>query len=211
VLVGTCFTDGTPEEFLIQHHSKSDQGGAEIVPSATPSFCTGTASASRNTGWTPFAVARRVLDLFRPQPLLATALGVRPPGGSVGALSPHGAVNPGQITLAFQGQIKDGRTNQDIVFTNGKDVSVAVTPEGETKMDGVRIRLIATTNLGVTVSATGNEVATVDGVATFPDLQINKAGGYRLIATIAGFGQNGNGGFDFDNITSNGFNLKQLK
>ena len=156
-------------------------------------------------------MARRVLDLFRPQPLLATALGVRPPGGSVGALSPHGAVNPGQITLAFQGQIKDGRTNQDIVFTNGKDVSVAVTPEGETKMDGVRIRLIATTNLGVTVSATGNEVATVDGVATFPDLQINKAGGYRLIATIAGFGQNGNGGFDFDNITSNGFNLKQLK
>ena len=207
-VVGTCLSDEEDQQYLIQHHATADNG--EIIPSATPSFCPVALTGSRAGGLNPFVLARRVLDFFRPRPLLA-ALRTRPPGGSVGALSPNAAVNPGQITLAFQGQVKDGRTNQDIVFTNGKDVSVTVTPEGETKMDGVRIRLIATSNLGATVIATGNEVPTVDGVATFPDLRINKAGGYRLIATIAGFGQNGNDGFDFDNTTSNGFNLKQLK
>jgi hypothetical protein len=129
----------------------------------------------------------------------------------VGALSPNAAVNPGTITLMFQGTVDDGRTGQVLKFTNKLPVSVKVTPAGSTRMDGVRVRLIATTNLGATVVASGNEVATEDGVATFTDLKINKAGGYRLIATIAGFGQNGNGGFQFSNITSNGFNLKQSK
>ncbi len=184
VLVGTCFTDGTPEQFLIQHHSKSEAGGAEIVPSATPSFCT-SGSASLNTGWSLFALARRVFNVFKPQPLLAAALGTRPPGGAVGALSPHGAVNPKQITLSFGGNIvADGRTGQVIKFVGGDFISVSVTPTGETKMDGVLVRLIATTNLGATVVATGNEAFTADGFATFPNLKINKAGGYRLIATI---------------------------
>jgi hypothetical protein len=143
---------------------------------------------------------------------MAVAVGTRPPGGSVGALSPNAAVNPGTITLSYQGNtVADGRTGQVLKFINGDPVSVRVTPAGSTNMDGVRVLLIATTNLGATVVATGNEVATDDGLATFTNLKINKAGGYRLIATIAGFGQNGNGGFQFSNITSNGFNLKQSK
>jgi hypothetical protein len=34
-------------------------------------------------------------------------------------------------------------------------------------MDGVLVRLIATTNLGATVEVTGNETMTENGVATF--------------------------------------------
>ena len=208
VVVGTCLTDGEDQQYLIQHLATADNG--EIVPSATPSFCGSALTRSRD-GMSPFDLAQRVLAFFRPQPLLATALGTRPPGGSVGALSPSAAVNPGNITLLFEGNVADGRTGQVLKFTNTQLVSVKVTPAGQTKMDGVLVRLIATSNLGATVVATGNEAFTVDGVATFPALKINKAGGYRLIATIAGFGQNGNGGFKFSNITSNGFNLKQTK
>ena len=208
-VVGTCLIDNLPQQYLIQHHATDDNG--EIIPSATPSFCQSGLTSGRNGGFSAFGLARRVLHFFTPEPLMAVALAVRPPGGSIGALSPSAAVNPGQITLEFQGQVKDGRTNQDLVFTNGDDISVKVTPAGQTKMDGVLVRLIATTNLGATVVAIGNEAFTEDGIATFPALRINKAGGYRLIATIAGFGQNGNGGFQFSNITSNGFNLKQSK
>ena len=209
VVVGTCLTDNLAQHYLIQHNATADNG--EIIPSATPSFCQLELATGRNGSFSAVALARRVLHFFRPQLLMAVAVGVRPPGGAVGALSPNAAVNPGTITLLFQGNVADGRTGQVLKFTNNQPVSVKVTPEGLTKMDGVRVHLIATTNLGATVVASGNEVATEDGVATFTNLKINKAGGYRLIATIAGFGQNGNGGFQFSNITSNGFNLKQTK
>ena len=56
----------------------------------------------------------------------------------MGALSPNAAVNPGQITLLFQGTVADGRTNQVLKFTNDQSITVKVTPTGLTKMDGVR-------------------------------------------------------------------------
>jgi hypothetical protein len=214
VVVGTCINDGLGSEYLIQHNAIGN--GGEIVPSATPSFCPTVTGLIQNQGWSLLAVAHRLVDFFKPQPLLAAALGTRPPGGSVGALSPSVAVNPGQIALLFQGTVADGRTNQQIKFTNGKSVSVSVTPAGTpgkpaTPVDGAIVRLIATTNLGATVVATGNIATTQDGIVTFPDLKISKAGGYRLIATIDGFGQNNAAGFKFSNVTSNGFNLKQTK
>jgi hypothetical protein len=208
-VVGTCLTDEEDQQYLIQHHADADDG--EIIPSATPSFCPASLTRSRAGALGAFAFARRVLDFFRPQPLLAVALGTRPPGGSVGALSPNAAVNPGQILLAFASKdIDDGRTGQ-VIKAEGNVISVKVTPAGQTNMNGVLVRLIATTNLGATVVATGNEAKTEDGVATFPNLKINKAGGYRLIATLAAFGQNNTSGFDFNTVTSDGFNLKQSK
>jgi hypothetical protein len=211
VVVGTCINDGSGSEYLIQHNAVGN--GGDIVPSATPSFCPATLSGLvQNQGWSLLAVAHRVVDFFKPQPLLAAALATRPPGGSLGALSPSAAINPGQITLSYGGkQIADGKTNQQIQFTDGTTVTVSVTPAGSTPMDGVRVRLIATSNLGATVVPNGNTAVTQNGVATFPTLSLNKAGGYRLIATLDGFGQNNASGFNFSNVTSNGFNLKQTK
>ena len=213
VVVGTCITDGSGTEYLIQHHAALD--GGEIVPGATPSFCpAGLSNLRENAGWSLSAVADRLVDLFRPEPLLASALGTRPPGGSIGNLSPSAAINPGQITLLFGGTVADGKTGVPLTFTGpgSPPVSVSVRPgSGLTPMDGVHVRLIATTNLGATVVATGNTATTQDGVAIFPDLKINKAGGYRLIATLDGFGQNNAAGFKFNNVTSNGFNLKQSR
>lgn len=209
-VVGTCIVDDLTQQYLIQHHATANNG--EIVPSATPSFCPqATLTGSRDGSWSRYNLAQRIFNIFRPQPLLAAALATRPPGGSIRNLSPSAAVNPGQITLLFEGQVADGSTGQALKFTDNQPVSVKVTPFGLTRMDGVLVKLIATTNFGATVVATGNEVATEDGIATFPNLKINKAGGYRLIATIAAFGQNNNTGFQFQSITSNGFNLKRSK
>ena len=98
-----------------------------------------------------------------------------------------------------------------IKFTNGDFITVKVTPSGQTPMQGVRVRLIATTNLGANVVASNAVETTINGVATFRNLTINKAGGYRLIATLDGFGQNNTAGYEFITVTSNGFNLKQTK
>jgi len=213
VVVGTCLTDGGPQ-YLIQHNSK-DNGGA-IVPSATPSCpyasSLGAINARGTSGWSLAAIGRRTLEFFKPEPLLAVTLGTRPPGGSIGSLSPSVAVNPGQITLAFQGQVADGRTTPGLVtFTNGQPVSVTVAPTGGTPMNGVQVQLNAVNNLGTPVVTDGNVATTQGGFASFPALTISKAGGYRLVATIVGFGQNNASGFNQKTAQSNGFNLKQTK
>jgi hypothetical protein len=206
VVVGTCIVDNGPQ-YLIQHNALG-----EIVPSATTSFCpVGVGSLTAPEGWGPAALAQRVFNFFSPRPLLATALGTRPPGGSIGSLSPNVAVNPGQITLAFPKQVADGKTNQIIKFKDGTTVSVTVEPAGGTNLDGAVVELTAVANLGAPVIPTGNTAVTNDGVATFPNLSLNKAGGYRLVAKITGFGQNNASGFNIVQATSNGFNLKQSK
>ena len=206
VVVGTCIVDNGPQ-YLIQHNALG-----EIVPSATTTFCpVGAASLRGVEGWGPTAIAQRVFDFFSPRPLLATALGTRPPGGSIGSLSPNVAVNPGQITLDFPKQVDDGKTNQQIKFKDGTPVSVTVEPAGGTNLDGAVVELTAVANLGSPVIPTGNTAITNDGVATFPNLSLNKAGGYRFVATITGFGQNNAAGFNIVQDISNGFNLKQSK
>ncbi|HWN17786.1 MAG TPA: hypothetical protein VNO19_02610 [Gemmatimonadales bacterium] len=206
VVVGTCIVDNGPQ-YLIQHNALG-----EIVPSATTSFCpVGLVTLRGAQGWGPTAIAQRVFDFFSPRPLLATALGTRPPGGSIGSLSPNVAVNPGQITLDFPKQVSDGKTNQQIKFKDGTPVSVTVEPAGGTNLDGAVVELTAVANLGSPVIPTGNTAITNDGVATFPNLSLNKAGGYRFVATITGFGQNNAAGFNIVQDISNGFNLKQSK
>jgi hypothetical protein len=213
VVVGTCLNDGSGSEYLIQHHAAAN--GGEIVPSATPSFCPAAPTGLRaKAGWSLSRVAHELFNLFQPRPLLASALVTRPPGGSIGNLSPSAAINPGQIALEFGGTIADGKTGVPLTLAapGSPPITVSVRPgSGLTPMDGVHVRLIATTNLGATVVATGNTATTQDGIATFPNLRINKAGGYRLIATLDGFGQNSTAGFQFNNKTSNGFNLKQSR
>jgi len=206
VVVGTCITDAGPQ-YLIQHNALG-----EIVPSATTSFCPAGVTSLRGTeGWGPAALAQRVFDFFSPRPLLATALGVRPPGGSIGSLSPSVAVDPGTITLDFPQQVADGKTNQQIKFKDGSAVSVKVVPAGGTNLDGAVVLLTAVANLGTPVVAVGNTAITNDGVATFPNLTLSKAGGYRLVASITGFGQNNAAGFTIVQGVSNGFNLKQSR
>lgn len=210
IVVGTCINDGSGSEYLIQHNAEGS--GGEIVPSATPSFCpVGLTSLKSAEGWSPAAVAQRVFDFFSPRPLLATALGIRPPGGSIGALSPSVAVNPGTITLDFPKQVADGKTGVQIKFTDGSPVSVTVEPAHGTNLDGAVVLLTAVANLGTPVVAEGNTAVTNDGVATFPGLKLSKAGGYRLVASITGFGQNNAAGFSIVQDVSNGFNLKQSK
>ena len=206
VVVGTCIIDNGAQ-YLIQHNALG-----EIVPSATPSFCPAGGSSLRAVeGWGPSALAQRVFDFFSPRPLLATALGTRPPGGSIGSLSPSVAVDPGTITLDFPKQVADGKTNQQIKFKDGSAVSVTVVPAGGTNLDGAVVLLTAVANLGTPVVAVGNTAITDDGVATFPNLTLSKAGGYRLVASITGFGQNNAAGFDLIGDESNGFNLKQSR
>ena len=73
------------------------------------------------------------------------------------------------------------------------------------------VELTAVANLGTPVIATGNTAITNDGVATFPGLTLSKAGGYRFLAKITGFGQNDASNLVIVETASNGFNLKQAK
>ena len=182
------------------------QEDAAIIPVADPSFlpCTGFLSAAPTLhDGLLFGMARRVLraavGLFQPAPLLA-ALKVGGTGGLAGGFSRFGAVNAGSVHLQFTQQPVDGFINQ--LFS----VKVLAVGDGGTPLPGVSVTLTVLTNNGTTVLFSGTTPVSTDGtgVASFSNLSINKAGGYRLIATgtADGLGQSAP-------VQSNLFNLQQ--
>ena len=70
VVVGACITDNTGASYLIQHNAQGD-----LVPSAATSFCSASAGLTGANSGT-FGLARRVVDFFRPQLLMAATLGL---------------------------------------------------------------------------------------------------------------------------------------
>jgi hypothetical protein len=114
-------------------------------------------------------------------------LAVKPPGGSLGGLSPIGpvVVNAATVKLAFVVQPSNGTINKDI---KPPIVVSAVTANG-TPLDGVQITLTVLNNQGVPIQVSGNvATTTAGGLATYEHLQTTKAGGYTMLASGSIFG-----------------------
>ena len=177
---GTC-TEVADANTVLQHEN-------EILTGETLNFCA-TITSSRGTERGVFALARRLSDWFTPRPAYAAAtmLAVKPPGGSLGGLSPIGpvVVNAATVKLAFVVQPSNGTINKDI---KPPIVVSAVTANG-TPLDGVQITLTVLNNQGVPIQVSGNvATTTAGGLATYEHLQTTKAGGYTMLASGSIFG-----------------------
>jgi len=142
--------------------------------------------------------------VFVPQPLNATALVVGIAGGR-GELSPTAAVfvTP---TPTFFSQPLDGIINKPLPGNPGPSVQVKVTNAANTPLRNAVVRITVFNNSGVNVAASGDSVNTNnDGIAIFSNLTVNKAGGYKLTATVSYDGIPGG------QVTSDLFNVQNKK
>lgn len=125
--------------------------------------------------------AGRLFALFRPATLRAAMLGLRS-AGSRGTLSPFGKVDPVEINLRFATQPDKGG-NSINKFLSPVPAVVATSKGGTPIEQSAFVWLEAFTNNGVFVKTCNNWAYTDGtGVARFPHLYVNKAGGYTLVA-----------------------------
>lgn len=187
-VVALC-ADGDPigqtaAELRVQHLPKAE-GGA-ILPVASGGFlaCSGSAVGAADATTVRGRLLHALLELVRPQPLFASSVALAGIGGLKGSFSPFEVVFGAQIVLAFQDQPANGTANTPLTGRGGGELSVKVTGAQGTPWEGILVRIAAVTNNGAGVATCGNEASTDgQGVAHFPNLTINKSGGYFLVAT----------------------------
>lgn len=172
-LVGYCVTGS--DRLLIQHHQAAD---GVLLQSAVPSFCTTTVGAADND-WSLKSLARRTAELFVGKPLYASAAFATGPGGLAGGFSDFGAVDGEHVNLTFSTQPADAKTTGIVPA-----FEVTARADGGTPFAGVPVTIaIAGNNGSWTLTGTATRVTNDQGIATFDDINVNKAGGYTLQAT----------------------------
>ncbi|HEX2673938.1 MAG TPA: hypothetical protein VHM25_23845, partial [Polyangiaceae bacterium] len=183
VIIGVCELAG-PSSSRIYHAGAILAGKNLSCPLSPPILAS---AASTEGGFLSVtSLARKALGVFVPQPLNATALVVGIAGGR-GELSPTAAVvvTP---TPAFISQPVNGFVNSPIPGSPGRSVQVKVTNGAGTALSNAAVKITVFNNSGVNVAASGDSVNTGnDGVATFSALTVNKAGGYKLTATVVSY------------------------
>jgi hypothetical protein len=124
-------------------------------------------------------LGQRLLALLAPAPLHAAALGrTGSPTGSAGSFSPFQVSNPVNVVVTFTQQPRDGKVNTAL-----PTFKVKVTGSKGKEWEGVLVQVTAFNNNGVTVETDNDQAVTdADGIATFDELIINKAGAYKLSA-----------------------------
>ena len=183
IVGGVCVDDPPPTGRLLHEHGVVD----EILSPITPKFCLGITSTETGfEGRGALAFVRHVADWFAPKSLHAATAFFGGMGGSLGGLSPIGPVLivPSTVSLAFIQQPSNGSINQPITPT----ITVSAVTANGTPLDGVEVTLTVVGNSG-SFTLSGNIATTTNGgVASFPNFQTDKAGGYTLVATgtIAG-------------------------
>ncbi len=165
VLVAECTT---PVGY-IQHNAASTAELLGYVPVTCP-------EPVQQLSW-----VGRLFRFFRPAPLQAAMFRIGS-AGSRGTLSPFGKVDPVEVNLRFAAQPAKGG-NSINKFLSPVPALVATSKGGTPIEHSVFVWLEAFTNSGVFVKTCNNWAYTDGtGVARFPHLYVNKAGGYTLVA-----------------------------
>jgi hypothetical protein len=180
VTIGICDI-AAPSSARIYHSGAVLAGKTLTCASPAPVLASAEAPVG---GFTSVAwLARKALGVFTPQPLNATALVVGIAGGR-GELSPTAAV-VASISATFLSQPTNGFVKKPIPGTEGP-VSVLVKSDNGYLYRNIQVTISVANTSGTNVAASG-AVATTgdDGIALFPDLTVNKAGGYTLTASTS--------------------------
>jgi len=165
----------------------------------------------------PFSLAQRAMTFLGPQPLHAAigVVGSRPKG-----LSPSSVYDLSQYQLSGLGTIADGKTSLPLKLTNGSDVTVTVSVGTTPAAVGTPVAISVLGNSSSIAffrdgSKNAPAVATVtryvgnNGVVSFDNVFLTKAGGYQLAFRVSL--ANPGGGVDFlgaQVLSSNSFNYQ---
>jgi hypothetical protein len=186
-VVALCANDApeglTDAQLRVQHLAKGD--GGVILPVGSGGFLACTSIGARGTpGSLGARLVLALVELVRPAPLYASAAAAGGIGGLSTSFSPYEVVFPGVIEIAFGADPANAKVNVPIKAIGGGEITVLVTGEQDTPWQGILVRITGVINNSTNLALCNAEAETdAQGIAHFPDLTVNKAGGLYLIAT----------------------------
>jgi hypothetical protein len=179
IRVGVCTVEQQAARTVHVHGNAA----AILAPGGALSFCSSTGSLSPNLGLFAFA-KQKVASWFTPQPLFAAPLAGGGGTGLVGGLSEFGAVNYVPSIVWNQEPTTRTTLTTDPQFTPTVKLTVK-TANGTPYVGLVVLNVVG--NSGSFNIDGEEEYTDATGVVTFPDLFIDKAGGYTMTA-VTGIG-----------------------
>lgn len=209
LLIGLCDVEVTPT-LRVQHVG-------DILPlrsltcSGPPAFASAATSPSRLlSALDPLSLAKAAVRFFSPRTANA-ALIVGSVGGGISELSPSAVIDMQSVDLHFVHGVANGVISRPLADSSGNPIQVSVTTRNGTPLPNVVVTLgivlnsssIAFLRDGAAApSVTVSRTTGADGVATFDDVFLTKAGGYQLTATGSFDGVAGSP------VLSNSFNMQ---
>ena len=190
LIIGQCNVDLTST--LRVQHEESILTLSELACATPPTFASLSTGSGAN-GSFPLRLAQRALDLFTPRTLDAAMI-IGSVGGAGSVLSPFAVIDMQSVQLGFVSPVANGVTSQPLADASGNPVQVRVTTQNGSPLGGVVVTLsIAGNSSSVAFfqdgsaapSATVTRTTGADGLATFNNVLLTKAGGYTLVATGA--------------------------
>lgn len=174
----------------------------QMIANESPNFCVGQTASGAKQSW-----LTRVASIFRPSIAFAQdpdGLSRDFIGGGPSGWSPMswGKVNGADMNLKFDTQPKNTNITPDKIPA----FVVHVQSDAGNSVPGVNVSVDVEKNNGLPAGAFLSGTVTVktdaSGNATFSNVSVNKAGGYRIVATGS------LGGVKTNIVTSNLFNVK---
>ena len=185
--VGVC--DMSIADGRIEHV----HGQAVILPPNPPTFCTASLNSLETSGSLLASAARDVMSWLAPRPAYAAVrsfISFQPGGGLVTGLSEIGPVmvldslTIDRVPNASVSDTAKALDNDSTTSQFSPVVRVRALTKSGTPIVQVSIKLTVIGNKG-SFAASGDSTTTdSQGYARFPNLAINKAGGYTISATI---------------------------
>jgi len=209
LLIGVCGVDVAPT--LRVQHVHNILPLQSLTCSGPPAFASAATPTSRLLATlNPLSLAKAAVQFLAPRTANAAFL-VGSVGGGVSELSPSAVIDMQSVVLQFVHPVADGMVSQPLADSDGSPIQVTVTTKNGTPLPGVVVTLaVALNNSSIAFfrdgaappSATVTRTTNADGMATFDNVFLTKAGGYQLIATGSFDGVAGTP------FTSNSFNMQ---
>ncbi|HEY9428852.1 MAG TPA: hypothetical protein VIR34_16960 [Gemmatimonadaceae bacterium] len=190
-------------------HEQSILKELDLGCDAPPAFASLSAAPGSNS-FSPLRLARHALDIFAPRTLNAAMI-IGSVGGGRSVLSPFAVIDMQSVQLAFVHGVADGAISLPLADTSGNPAQVRVSTLNGSPLSGATVTLSIAGNSSsiayfqdgnAAASATVSRVTDANGVATFDNVRLTKAGGYILAA---------GGSFDGvpgTSVLSNSFNMQ---
>lgn len=205
--IGECEVQLTST--LRVQHEQSILKETDLSCATPPSFAT-LSTAPGSNGFSPLRLAQQALALFAPRTLNATMI-IGSVGGGRSVLSPFAVIDMQSVQLAFVHGLADGAVSLALADTSGNPAQVRVTTLNGSPLSGATVTLSIAGNSSsiaffrdgsAAASATVARTTDANGLATFDNVRLTKAGGYTIAASGSFDGVPGT------SVLSNSFNVQ---
>jgi hypothetical protein len=191
VVIGEC--NATPR--YLQHNSAATT--PEVLGFVSPDCLAIIGLGERE----PRTFAERVFRLLAPSPAYASLLTTTGSGGSKRTLSPFQVIDPTEVVLAKVGTWNWGNNKVNVPLTPTPAYVIQSAAGTQFHQEKVLIWLTAANNQGVDAKVCNNwDYTDKDGVATFLNAFMNKAGGYTVTTRSAGAVDNSQAGITLPTV-----------